>query len=350
MQRTTIVTLAALAACAAPTEDAGGGEEDTSTVDASAGTVSGSASGSAGETDDAGSGSSASPTTPGSTSRDDDSDTGTPDETGPGPAGCPGLPGDPGLTSRTLTVGATMRDLLLYIPESLDPEVAVPLVLVHHGASMSGMAMYSVTGFTDVADDEGFIVAFPDGTGPLAPWNVGPGVCPPGNLANGNGDDFAFVDAMVESIAASHCVDRERVFVTGFSMGGYFSNHVGCAHSDSVRAVAPHSGGTYTGTCDAGPIPVMLVHGTADALINLDCGTEARDEWIARNGCSAEFDVVPVTGGSCQEHRDCPDGGQVTLCTLEGMGHGWAGGSGIYGGGTQYEDASRLIWSFFAVQ
>jgi poly(3-hydroxybutyrate) depolymerase len=210
--------------------------------------------------------------------------------------------------------------------------------------------MQSVTGFADVADEEGFVVAFPEGTGSLAPWNVGPGVCAPGNLANGNGDDFAFLDAMIDAIAASQCIDRERVFVTGFSMGGYFSNHVGCAHSDSVRAVAPHSGGTYTGSCDGGPIPVLILHGSADGLINIGCGTQARDEWVARNGCSSEFDIVPVAGGGCQQHRDCPPGGQVTLCVFDGMAHGWAGGSGTYGGGKSYEDATRLVWDFFAEQ
>jgi polyhydroxybutyrate depolymerase len=263
---------------------------------------------------------------------------------------CPGLAGDPGLNPRSITVGAADRAFLLYIPAALDPERAVPLVLVHHGASMSGDSMRTVTGFTDLADEEGFIVAFPESTNPSAPWNVGQGVCPPGNLANGTADDFAFVDAMIDAIEAVHCVDPERVFVTGFSMGGYFSNHVGCAYSERVRAVAPHSSGTYTTGCTDAPIPVLLLHGTADPLIGLQCGVQARDAWVERNGCSTEFDIVPLRGGGCQRHRDCPAGAQVTLCNFAGMGHGWAGGEGTYGGGASYESATRLVWDFFAEQ
>jgi poly(3-hydroxybutyrate) depolymerase len=348
---TRAAALAALvAACADPASEGGSDPDgDTAAVDDTTAGESGSDDAKpTTTTSSSGGGSSGAPAT--TTNETSAGETAATDDSGPGALLCPGLPGDPGLTNHSMAVGSTMRDYLLYIPETLDPERGVPLVFVHHGASMSGDAMHSVTGFADVADEDGFVVAFPEGTSSLAPWNVGPSVCAPGNLANGNGDDFAFLDGMIDAIAASHCIDRERVFVTGFSMGGYFSNHVGCAHSDRVRAVAAHSGGTYTGSCDRSPMPVLIVHGSADGLINLECGTQARDEWVARNGCSSEFDIVPVAGGGCQEHRDCPAGGQVTLCVFNGMAHGWAGGSGIYGGGTSYEDATRLVWDFFAEQ
>jgi polyhydroxybutyrate depolymerase len=266
----------------------------------------------------------------------------------PGPT-CPGRTGAAGLEQRSVVVDGLTRTFLVYVPSHLDPEEPATVVFVHHGFTMSGEVMRTLTWLSEVADEEGFVVAFPDGGG-FFPWHVGTGVCGAGAAANGTTDDIAFVEAMIEDIDARHCVAKDEVFVTGFSMGGYFSNHIACERPDLVRAIAPHSGGTYAGDCAGGPTPVMIVHGTADGLIAVDCGVEARGHWVERNGCSSQFDVVPILGGHCEQHRDCPDGGQVTLCLLDGMAHGWSGGEGFYGGGTQYEDASWLIWSFFSEQ
>jgi polyhydroxybutyrate depolymerase len=283
-------------------------------------------------------------------SDDDTEDAGVDDAgvDGPSPT-CPGRTGSPGLEQRSVVVDGLTRTFLVYVPSHLDPEVPATVVFVHHGFTMSGEVMRTLTWLSDVADEEGFVVAFPDGGG-LFPWHVGTGVCGAGAFANGTTNDIAFVEAMIEDIDASHCVAKDEVFVTGFSMGGYFSNHIACERPDLVRAIAPHSGGTYGGDCAGGPTPVMIVHGTADGLIEVGCGGEARDHWVERNGCSSQFDVVPILGGHCERHRDCPPGGQVTLCLLDGMAHGWSGGEGFYGGGTQYEDASWLIWDFFRDQ
>jgi polyhydroxybutyrate depolymerase len=223
------------------------------------------------------------------------------------------------------------------------------VVLAHHGFTMSGEVMRTLTNFDQLADQEGFVVLFPDGGG-AAPWNVGTGICGMGAAVAGTADDFGFVEAMLDSVEADQCIDRSRVFVTGFSMGGYFSNHIGCQRGNSlVRAVGPHSGGTYAGACPGAPLPVFIMHGTGDALITYNCGAEARDHWVQRNGCSDQVDARPVQGGTCEWHRDCPPGGQVVLCSFDGMAHGWAGGLGFYGG-AGFEDATRLVWDFFKQQ
>src|SRR6185295_16995528 len=99
--------------------------------------------------------------------------------------------------------------------------------------------------------------------------NVGAGVCPSiaGAPPNATGNDFPFMDAMRADVAADQCVDPDHVFVTGFSMGGYFSHHAGCMRDD-VRAVAPHSGGTHDLTgCAAPRKPIIMFHGSADPVI-----------------------------------------------------------------------------------
>ncbi len=268
---------------------------------------------------------------------------------GGGPGDCAGKPGAPGLSNRQVNAGGLPRTFLVHVPSNLDPNSAAPVVFAHHGFTMSGEIMRTLTDFQKVADENGFVVVLPDGAGTT--WNAGVGVCGAGALGSGSSDDFAFVEAMLGSVEADQCVDRKRVFTTGFSMGGYFSNHIACKRPDLVRGVAPHSGGGPPAGCLPGPKPVMIVHGTADALITFNCGTQSRDHWVQHNGCSADFDAKPVQGGTCEWSRNCPPGGQVVLCRLDGMGHGWAGHvGGIYGGGTQFEDATRLVWSFFAAQ
>ncbi len=258
-----------------------------------------------------------------------------------------------GLTQRSLTVAGANRTYLVYIPQTLDPNAPVPLLFVHHGFTMSGQAMHDITRFTDLADQYGFAVSFPDGeSGPnalLPPWNVGSGVCGMGAFEQASGDAVDFLQAMKADIAADQCLDDAHVFVTGFSMGGYFSHEVGCAHPELARAIAPHSGGTHDfGSCVAGHTPVIIFHGTGDTLIDPSCARQARDQWVAKNGCSTDVDSKPVQGGHCEWSKGCPADGQVVLCLFDNLAHAWAGGAPNQSfSDPNYASASELAWSFF---
>lgn len=272
-----------------------------------------------------------------------------------------------GLTRRELTIDGLRRTYLVYLPASRDPRAPLPLVFVHHGYTMSGEKMLAVTRYDELADREGIAVAFPDGqAGPDsngAPWNVGMAedLCPSyaGAPPVARGDDFAFLDAMKTDISEDQCIDREHVFVTGFSMGGYFSHHAGCMRDD-IRAIAPHSGGTHAlDECKTESKPVLIMHGLSDPLIPAGCSdpmapmanghVASATLWAQRNGCSLTSRVEPVQGGRCYVYDDCPVGGQVQLCTFDRMSHCWAGGpssAGIYAC-PGYADATALEWDFF---
>jgi polyhydroxybutyrate depolymerase len=274
-----------------------------------------------------------------------------------------GLRGGPrGLSSRELAIDGKRRTYLVYLPPAAGPETRLPLVFVHHGYTMSGRKMFDVTRYAALADAEGIAVVFPDGQGgpdsTAAPWNVGTGVCPSilGAPPVATGDDFAFLDAMTADVAADQCLDTEHVFVTGFSMGGYFSHHAGCMRPD-IRGIAPHSGGTHgLAGCKSARKPVIIFHGAADPVIPAGCNdpaapriagvTPAADAWAAHNGCSLATIPSSVSGGTCRRYLGCPDGGQVELCTFPAMGHCWAGGPGVYGCVT-YAEATRLEWQFW---
>ena len=258
-----------------------------------------------------------------------------------------------GLTTRTVTAGGLTRRFHVYLPER-DAGTPMPLVFVHHGFTMSGQAMVDITRYRALADREGIAVAFPDGQGGAnsfePPWSVGSGNCSSTSGAPpvATGDDFAMLDAIQTELANDQCIDGDHIYVTGFSMGGYFSNHAACMY-DRIRGAAPHSGGSHDlSGCVGGPVPVLVLHGTGDTLIPPSCGRQAAERWAAHNGCSTTTTSRSIDGGTCITYDGCPAGGQVEYCTFTAMGHCWAGGvfGSIYACPT-YAQATELTWEFW---
>lgn len=256
----------------------------------------------------------------------------------PPPPDCEGKPGAPGTTTRTYAG----RSYIVHVPPMASPNTPLPVMFVFHGSNGTGAQMEAGTGFDILADQVGIVTVYPDGQAGSSPWNVGRNVCPPGNFVSTTHDDIDYVEHMLQAVEADQCVDTRRVFATGFSMGGYFSNELGCRIGRSaIRAIAPHSGGTHGGECPGAPLPVLLLHGDSDSLINYQCGTSARDRWLDRNGCASDYDRVPVTGGHCDFYRGCPADAPVVMCTFQGLDHAWAFPP-------MYENAGLLIWLFFS--
>ena len=286
-------------------------------------------------------------------------DAGNTDAAGPGAAACAGKAGAKrGKSTQTVDVKGAKRTFVHYAPKNLDPNRPVPLVIVPHGYTQSGEEMFQITKYPAIADREGFVAVFPDGA-PLSvgPWDVGSGVCGNGSFVPGSGDDQGFIDAMIAFVAADQCIDREHIFVTGWSMGGYLSHHTGCLRDD-IRAIGPHSGGTHDlKSCKGRPKPVIMFHFDPDGLIDYSCGTKARDGWIARNGCQRDQpDVKSVQGGRCEYYRGCPAGAQVAFCTFQIpanhrsdflAGHAWSGGNPRAYSIAETESAAELGWQFF---
>lgn len=279
-----------------------------------------------------------------------------------GDASTPAAPGP--AQARSVTVGGVTRTFQLYIPKSVVKTTPAPLVSVHHGFTMTGKIMEDISSWKKIAERDAFVVAFPDGLDP--PWNVGENVCGLGALVGAppEQDDFGFVKAIIDAADKDQPIKKDAVFVGGFSMGGYFANHVACKGRDFVRAASAHSSGTFDGTCPGNPIPMLLIHGDADGLIDYQCSVQSRGYWSSRNGCSAQTTTETVKGGSCEWQQGCPAGRELGFCTMKGMDHGWAGaptsgpgawlsaafginGNLDYGGGVEYEDAAEMMWKFF---
>lgn len=278
------------------------------------------------------------------------------------PLTCGTRAGMRGKTNRTIHIADLDRTYIVYLPD-VAPITPIPLVFVHHGYTMSGQNMFDITGYPALADREHVAVAFPDGQGgPYstgAPWNVGANVCPAYGVAppNATGDDFAFLEGMKADISDDQCIDSAHVFVTGFSMGGYFAHQAGCERTD-IAGIAPHSGGTHAlDACASAKKPIIIFHGAADSVVPPACddpnaygGSDASSaaRWAAHNGCATTTTSHTVENGTCVSYDGCPAGGQVELCTFTAMGHCWAGGDGtnVYSCGA-YESATELEWAFW---
>ena len=107
---------------------------------------------------------------------------------------------------------------------------------------------------------------------------------------NTNGQDIAFLRAMLDRFKGEMCIDESRIFSTGFSFGGMMSNAVAC--SGLARAVAPMAGNATSG-CVSGTTRVayMGFHGDDDTVVSIASGRTSRDTIVQRNGCTHDDDA-----------------------------------------------------------
>lgn len=266
---------------------------------------------------------------------------------------------------RTVEVDGGRRTYVLYLPSTYRRGGTLPLVLVFHGAGARGSGMARHTGFSRLAEREGFAVAYPDGLGRR--WNDGRGV-------GGAQDDVGFVRALLDSLDRELGLDRSRIFATGISNGAMFSHRLACDLPGVLAAIAPVAGavpGALVERCAAGATPVAVVafQGTADRFVPYGGGGVAFGRgavlsagrsagfWARVNGCDPDPVAGPptdtVTDGTRvrqETYAGCRENRSVVLYTIEGGGHTWPGGptaAGRVGRGSREIDATGAIWAFF---
>jgi polyhydroxybutyrate depolymerase len=122
-------------------------------------------------------------------------------------------------------------------------------------------------------DAKRFIYAQPSGTPNSRGqryWNATDGCCAP---ADSDVDDVAFLRAVIEDVKTQHPVDPARVFLVGFSNGGFMALRMACDASEVVTAVVNIAGSTWADPARCGPgrpVSILHLHGTADATIHFE--------------------------------------------------------------------------------
>lgn len=299
-------------------------------------------------------------------------DGGDAEETGgPGPEAL-----GPGTHDLRTTRPEGERSYYLHVPPG-DPATPRPLLLAFHGGGGQAAGYREYSRLDAVADREGFVVAYPDGSGRLRrrllTWNAGR-CC--GYAQREDVDDVAFARALVDEIAGRVAIDRTRVYATGHSNGAMMSYRIAAEAPDLVAAIAPVGAAMILESFESrAPIPVLHIQSVDDPRAPYEGGlgppfpmTNSRVDhnaaevelrrWIVLDGCPDEPQVVEerrekATGHTATHLRwaPCTSGAEVELWKLTGAGHGWPGASigwrqRIVGPDTGVIDASEEVWRF----
>ncbi len=277
--------------------------------------------------------------------------------------------------ARTIAWGGRERRYLVHAPPRRGAGRRA-LVLSLHGGGGHAAGVAAQTGFSALADREGFVVAYPDGVD--KGWNDGrAGV--PSTAAKENVDDVGFLTAVLDDLARGPLgVDPARVYVTGISNGAFMSSRFACERSERVAAiglVAGTMGPELAARCRlARPVAVIAFLGTEDPLVPYEGGVvhlgpfergrtaAARDAmrvFSTQNRCGELRAGAPVADrdpddGSVArvEAAACAEDTSVQLYTLEGGGHTWPGGkqylpARLVGRVNRDVDATATMWAFF---
>ena len=128
--------------------------------------------------------------------------------------------------------------------------------------------------------------------------------------------DLALFDALLTELAP--CIDEQRVYSTGFSNGGFFSNLLACHRPEALAAIAPVGGGGPFEPCSTA-MPVLITHGTADPVVPYASAVHSMDTWSRLNRCTL---ASPEAQGCTTLSCDTP----LKMCSFSGR-HVWPSGT-----------------------
>lgn len=275
------------------------------------------------------------------------------------------------------TTDGRVRSYRIYVPSRLaaasDPE-PVPLLLAFHGGGGWGAQFEANSGFDRLAEANGFLVAYPDGTGREADgsgtrtWNGG-ACC--GYAAAAEVDDVGFVAQLLDELAARYPVDAERVVAAGHSNGGILSYRLACELADRIAAIGVQSAALEVEACrPSAPISVLHLHGDADQNLPIDGGRGPRSvsgvdytvpiegaaTLAAAAGCEPEPERASPVGRAdlaVTTWVACDGGAEVAFVAVDGASHAWMGSTIAAGpGGEPFADldTSLQLWNFLSRQ
>lgn len=247
-------------------------------------------------------------------------------------------------TTRTLMFGGIQRSYILHIPSSYDGSYALPLVLDFHGGGGNAESQRRTGGFESLADEKGFIVVYPNGTGRLGDrlltWNGGT-CC--GYAVAKQVDDVGFVRALIADLQTVVKIDHKRIYATGLSNGGIFSYRLACDAADLIAAIGPVSGTLNLSPCNPKePVSVIHFHGTADehlpynggvgdkSLAGVDFASveDSIEFWVGFDQCSPSPQIESFADIRHDTYSNCVNGTAVELYTIVGGKHAWPGLAG----------------------
>jgi polyhydroxybutyrate depolymerase len=210
-----------------------------------------------------------------------------------------------------------------------------PLLVFLHGFGGGHVEVAKRFGAEALSDAHGFLLALPDGTTDRAGrrfWNASDACCNRDHLPI---DDVAYLDAIIDDAVARYGADPLRVYVGGYSNGGFMAHRYACDRADRVAAIVSFAGEPWKdpSLCrPTVPVSVLAVHGDADDVVRYEGALESRrgdvleaaypgareavEMWAKKDGCAPAEER-----GDVVRYGRCGAGAEVVLQTLHGATH-----------------------------
>lgn len=216
-----------------------------------------------------------------------------------------------------ITFNGGSRKYILRVPDGYDNSHPYRLVFAFAESGSSAMSVASRNYFTlATLDSKNTIFVAPDAANGAGSWSK---------------SDVDLTDAILAQLEADLCIDKSRLFATGFSFGGAMSIALACTRADVFRAVAFFSGADLTGSCPATltkPIAYYASQASQDSTGTPmpSSGKIKQAEFAAVNGCMPEPSATtfPSAGKphTCTDYKGCSAGHPTKYCVFDGP-HGW---------------------------
>lgn len=191
-------------------------------------------------------------------------------------------------------------------PPGWDGASRLPVLIHLHGWGRQGHNVLRNKRIVDPAGENGLLVLAPNGV--RKSWGF-----------NGNGErDTAFVQRLIKDAARRWPIDRDRVYVSGFSFGGAMAWRIACNLGAEFAGYLPIAGGLWRQSDQEckGPVRLAHVHGLDDSVYGLpisvfDDTEDAVLLWRRMNGHGFRADRR-----FSQDEYDCRIWGQTQALTL----------------------------------
>jgi polyhydroxybutyrate depolymerase len=175
--------------------------------------------------------------------------------------------------NRTIIVDGIARSYVMHLPLSFHSFKKIQVIVALHGNEVDNVGSISLYNLNDLADEQHFIIVYPAATG--RNWNI-PGPSHDSTVNPDNTNDVHFISALIDTLASKYKEDTSRVFATGMGRGGMFALYLASKLPGRIKAVGAVCTSIPKTFVDSfkfpHPVPVMLINGTTDPLLNYNGG------------------------------------------------------------------------------